>query len=287
MQLERRIKCLQEELAWEDDSLQHYEIELQCAEDLQAELNAARQKIVEQAVVIRTMDYTNKKQKMELAEIVGKCRNRESEIAALKKTVSERDNEIARKIHQLCLCRAQLNHGPHLKQQKMQDKVEDVFRLLRNKESEFYDLQSQVTMKKKEIERLGTLLEMAAHDLTRYKEENIRLNTKIKDLENQCHSTIKKKDEAERHNQPLSCTTQMLEQTDIPHGNLYFQAKCQYESTSGKAVLMETSVINGRKTFLGIPLPTKHTKNPTKIIEDGMDWESSPLASPLPMKHNR
>jgi chromosome segregation ATPase len=178
--------------------------------------------------------------------------------------VSERDKEIAQKNHQLCLCQAQLNHGADLRQQKMQGKVQDVFRLLRNKESEFYDLQSQVTMKKQEIEQLGALLEMAAHDLTRCKEENIRLNTKIKNLENQCHSTIKRKDEAKRHNQPLSCTTRMSEQNDICHGSLDFQAKLQHYTASSKAVFMETSVINGRRTFLCILLPTKHTKNPTK-----------------------
>jgi hypothetical protein len=70
MELEKRIKCLQEELSWKVERMWHYEIELRCAEDLQAELNSARQKIVEQAVLIWMMDYTDKKQKMELAEIV-------------------------------------------------------------------------------------------------------------------------------------------------------------------------------------------------------------------------
>jgi septal ring factor EnvC (AmiA/AmiB activator) len=94
-----------------------------------------------------------------------------------------------------------------LRVKNMLAKAQSVFKFLRSKESEFYDLQSQVAIKKQEIERLDAELKTAALDLTRCKEENIQLHTKIQALEDQLQYNRKKKDEVERDKQSFSCNT--------------------------------------------------------------------------------
>jgi chromosome segregation ATPase len=256
---EKCIQALQEEIVRKNERLQHYEKDLLHAKSLEAEFTAARQKNMEQAVVIR---------KMEL------------EIAALVKVGSEREEEMAQKNRQLRLYEEQLKKsGVDLKVKKMEAKVQDVFKFLRNKERDFYDLQSQVAMKKQEIEQQGAELKMAAHYLTQCKEENIQLNTKIQALEYQLQYSSTKKCEVERNKQPLSCTTQMLKQNDIRHSNLDFQEKSQHNATCDNAVLMEYSIINDTTAPPANHLLTNHIKNQTHFVrttEDDctdMDWQ--------------
>jgi chromosome segregation ATPase len=226
---EKCIQDLQEELVRKDEKLRHYEKKLLRAKSLEVELTAAREKTMEQANAIRKMECDEEKQKIKFRQLEER----------LKKS------------------------GVNPRVKKMEAKVKSVFKFLRNKESEFYDLQSQVAMKKQEIERLDAELKTAALDLTRYKEENIQLHTKIQALEDQVQYNRKKKDKVERDKQPISCTTQMFQQNDIRHSNLNFQAKSQHDPISDEAVLMAISLITDTGAPPANNLLTNHIKNPT------------------------
>jgi chromosome segregation ATPase len=273
---EKYIQDLEEELARKDEKLQHYEKELLHAKNVEAELTAARQKTKEQAAVIRKMECDEDKQNMKLAETLQKCRNLKLKIAVLVKDGSEREEEMKGKDRQLLLYEEQLKKSAgDLRAKNMLAKAQGVLKFLRSEVSEFYNLQSKVAMKPQEIERLGAELKTAALDLTRCKEENIKLHSKIQGLEDQLQCNREKKDKVERDKQPLSCTTQMFQQ----NSNLNFQAKSQHDTISDDVVLMAISLITDTGAPPANSLFTNHIKNPelsvrtTKDICTNMDWE--------------
>ncbi|XP_021935273.1 myosin-10-like isoform X2 [Zootermopsis nevadensis] len=242
VKLEKRVRELQEELARKDERLRHYEEELLRARRFEAEDAGPRHKAMEQAVDFRAKECNERKHEMELAEIVQKFNNLETKIDALMKAGSEREEEVTWKDRKLRLYKLELN-----RRENLETKVQDVFRLLRNKEREFNDLQSQVTLKNLLIERLGAELNSAARELTRRNEINIERDNKIQALEDQLRYYRMKSDRAERDNQPLRCITRMLKQNDACNSYLDYEAKHQDGTTSDKVILMESSTINDRR----------------------------------------
>ncbi|XP_021928747.1 uncharacterized protein LOC110834176 isoform X2 [Zootermopsis nevadensis] len=232
VEYEKHVRDLQDEIARKDERLRHYEEELLRARRFEAEHAGPRHKAMERAVDFRAKECNERKHEMELAEIVQKFNNLEA----------EREAEMARKNHQLRLYKRELKRS-----RNMENKVQGVFRLLRNKEGEFNDLQSQVALKSRLIKRLGAELNSAASELARRNEINIELDDKIQALENQLQYYRMKSDKVERDDQLLRCITRMLKQNDACNSYLDYEAKHQDGTTSDKVILMESSTINDRR----------------------------------------
>ncbi|XP_021924522.1 uncharacterized protein LOC110832118 isoform X2 [Zootermopsis nevadensis] len=176
------------------------------------------------------MECKERKLEMVSAEIVQKFNDLESEIVASMKVASE-----------------------------MEDKM-------RRKERECCDLQSQVTLKNLFINRLGAELTSAARDLARRMEENTKLRTKIRDLEDQLQYYRKTNDKIKRDTRPVKCITQTLERRGICHSYQDYDAKPRHDSTSDRAMSVESSTTIDRTTSPFVHLQSDHISyNPNGV----------------------
>lgn len=169
------------------------------------------------------MERNQKKEEIKLDETVQKYNNTESEIVASVTVPAERGGNRKIRLHE-----KELKGGVCPRGQRRKPEAQEILKQLNDTQREYVDLQSRMSKKNQEIERVNADLKAITDDLTRCRDRILL----------QYNNT-------EGDKQSLSFTTETLQQNGICHSDL------QFDTTSDKAVSTKSTIIYGKRP----PLP--------------------------------